>query len=75
MQIIDLTVVRQKRDDVTDESNNAILTALKYPYLPPNLTSGICNLVSKKYVKVQGKIVESYFNQINTFQNIGIKVK
>ena len=49
--------------------------ALKYPYLPPNLTSGICNLVSKKYVKVQGKIVESYFNQINTFQNIGIKFK
>jgi hypothetical protein len=26
MQIIDLTVVRQKRDDVTDEGNNAILT-------------------------------------------------
>jgi hypothetical protein len=22
--------------------------ALKYPYLPPNLTSGICNLVAKK---------------------------
>jgi hypothetical protein len=34
--------------------------ALKYPYCPPNLTSGICNLVSKKIcqsTRKDGKIV------------------
>jgi hypothetical protein len=60
MRIIDLTVFLQKRDDVTDESNNAILT-----YVVSNIS-----LAAKT-----GKIVKSYFNQINTFQNIGIQVK
>jgi len=43
--------------------------ALIYPYLPPNSTSGICAVVSKKIS------IKSYFNQINTFQYIGIKFK
>ena len=51
----------------------------KYLYLPSNIR--ICPRIQlpvsaqrseRLYVEVQGK---SYFNQINTFQNIGIKFK
>ena len=51
----------------------------KYPYLLPNSTSGICAVVSKLYVKVQGNMVHKDMRKIvfqsNTFLNIGIKFK
>ena len=62
--------------------------ALTYPYLPSNIR--ICPRIQlpvsaqwsqRLYVKVQGKMIhkyiciKSYFNQINTFQHIGIKYK
>ena len=46
---------------------------LKYPYLIPYSTSGLCAVVSKIIyfaVKVQGTIcIRSYFNKINTYWN------
>jgi hypothetical protein len=46
----------------------------KYPYLLPNSTSGICAVVSKLYVKVQGNMVHKDMRKIvfqsNTFLNI-----
>ena len=57
--------------------------ALKYLYLPSYIR--ICPCIQlpvsaqwsqRLYVKVQGKIcIKSYFNQINTFQHIGINFK
>ena len=61
----------------------------KYPYLPSNIricphisvfspysTSGICAVVSKYRERWCIKIcIKSYFNQINTFQHIGINFK
>jgi hypothetical protein len=54
----------------------AFIFALIYPYLPPNSTSGICAVVSKYKERWCMEICKkSYFNQINTFQHIGIKFK
>ena len=44
----------------------------KYPSLPPNSTSGVCAVVSKYKERW---CIKSYFNHINTVQNIGIKFK
>ena len=53
---------------------------LIYPYFPPNSTSGICAVVSKIICQSTRKwcimiCITSLFNQINTFQHIGIKFK
>ena len=55
--------------------------ALIYPYLPPYSPSGICAVVSKIICQSYQErwcikiCIKSYFNQINTFQYIGIKFK
>ena len=55
--------------------------ALKYPYLHPMQLPVSAQWSQRLNVKVQGKdarikiCMQSYFNQINTFQNIGIKFK
>ena len=38
-------------------ANMRMCPHITYPYLPPNSTSGICTMVSKLYVKVQGNTV------------------
>ena len=51
------------------------ISALIYPYLPPNSTSGICAVVSTYKERWCMEIcIKSYFNQINTFQHIGINL-
>ena len=58
---------------LTGMNSNISTFALKYPYLTPNSTSGICAVVSKMHK--ERVCIKSHFNQINTFQNIGIKFK
>jgi hypothetical protein len=63
-----LFVLRANTDQIS-------VFALRYPYLPsnirilPNSTSGICAVVSKLYVKVQGKIV---FQLLHDIFHIGL---
>ena len=53
---------------ISNNSYNSVLVICpqgKYLYFPPNLTSGICEGLKRKYVKVQGKMVHKIVFQSN----------